>query len=159
MCLGKLRPTKSVVGRQMRASSKFTMAIHLLVCVQVFSDRRVTSDLIASSIGTNPVVVRRLLQRLKTSGIVEVTRGAGGITLARPADQTTLLDVYRSVEEGAEGDLFHFHENPNPACPVGRAIHGALDPQLERARAAFERELASATLVDVLSGITPEAEG
>ena len=161
MCLGMLRPTKPVAGRQMRASSQFTMAVHLLACVSVFSDRRVTSDLIASSIGTNPVVVRRLLQRLKASDIVEVTRGAGGITLALPAERITLLDVFNAVgePEGTEGALFRFHENPNPACPVGRGIHRALDPQLERARKAFERELASATLADVLSGIPPAADG
>ena len=143
----------------MRASSKFTMAVHLLACVEVFSGHRVTSDLIASSIGTNPVVVRRLLQRLKAANIVEVARGARGITLSRPADQITLLDIYRAVEEGAEGTLFRFHENPNPACPVGRAIHQALDPHLGRAQKAFERELASSTLTDVLSGITREAGG
>lgn len=143
----------------MHVSSKFTMAVHLLSCAHVFSDRRVTSELIASSIGTNPVVVRRLLQSLKAAGVVEVTRGAGGITLARPAGDITLLDVYRAFGEGSGGDLFHFHDNPNPECPVGREIQRALGPHLDRAREAFERELSETTLADVLAGIPSETAG
>ena len=40
-----------------------------------------------------------------------------------------------------EGGLFHFHENPNPACPVGRNIHAVLDSHLADAQAAMENEL------------------
>ena len=45
--------------------------------------------------------------------------------------------------------MFHFHENPNAGCPVGRNIHRILDDKLERVQKAMERELASITLEDV----------
>ena len=47
------------------------------------------------------------------------------------------------------GELFHFHENPNPQCPVGRNIHTVLDGKLEQVQKAMEKELNSITLEDV----------
>ncbi|MGF0032268.1 Rrf2 family transcriptional regulator [Bariatricus sp. SGI.154] len=48
-----------------------------------------------------------------------------------------------------DNTLFHFHENPNPACPVGRNIHNILDDKLVRVQNAMERELASITMADM----------
>ncbi|WP_337778410.1 hypothetical protein [Mitsuokella jalaludinii] len=45
--------------------------------------------------------------------------------------------------------LFHFHDNPNPACPVGRNIHKILDGHLQDAQRALEQELAKTTLADI----------
>ena len=61
-------------------------------------------------------------------------------------------DVYKrqAVDCVGESGLFHFHENPNPECPVGRNIHNILDEKLVRVQQAMERELASITLADVM---------
>jgi len=48
-----------------------------------------------------------------------------------------------------DGELFHFHENPNDKCPVGRNIHNILDDKLRRVQQAMENELSSITLADV----------
>ena len=63
----------------------------------------------------------------------------------------TLYDVYTAVDAGSDekGGLFHFHENPNPACPVGKNIHTVLDGHLENAQAAMENELKKVTLYDL----------
>ena len=61
-----------------------------------------------------------------------------------------ILDVYRAVECIEENTLFHFHENPNPACPVGRNIHNILDDKLLKVQGAMERELKSITLADAI---------
>jgi hypothetical protein len=45
--------------------------------------------------------------------------------------------------------LFHFHENPNPQCPVGKNIHNVLDDKLMRVQTAMERKLVAITLQDV----------
>ena len=112
----------------MQISSRFTIAVHILICIETFkNDYKVTSDFLASSVNVNPVVIRRLLQQLKKAGIVNVTRGSGGTNLEKPSDEITLLDVYNAVECVEEGELFHFHENPNPLCPVGKNIHAILD--------------------------------
>ena len=112
----------------MQISSRFTIAVHALICMEVFKDQyKVTSELLASSVNANPVVVRRLLQQLKKAGLVRVRRGSGGAEIAKPLEEITLLDVYNAVECVETGQLFHFHENPNQKCPVGRNIHAILD--------------------------------
>ena len=53
----------------MQISSRFTVALHILTAIDQFSkDYKVTSDFLAGSIGTNPVIVRRLLGNLKDAG-------------------------------------------------------------------------------------------
>ncbi len=49
--------------------------------------------------------------------------------------------------------MFHFHENPNSDCPVGRNIHNILDDKLQRVQEAMERELKSITLADVMKDL------
>ena len=66
----------------MQISSRFTVAVHIFSCMGHFGrDRRVTSDFLASSIGINPVVVRKILSMLHAAGLIDVARGTGGITL------------------------------------------------------------------------------
>ena len=67
----------------MQISSRFTMAIHMFACIDTFSDQKMTSDFMAASIGTNPVIVRKILQQLKAAGLIEVARGTGGVTITR----------------------------------------------------------------------------
>ncbi len=124
----------------------------MLICIETFkNDCKVTSDVLASSVNVNPVVIRRLLQQLKKAGIVNVIRGTGGTELQKPAEEITLFDLYNAVECVEEGELFHFHENPNPLCPVGKNIHAILDARLEEIQKAMEREMKSITIRDVMN--------
>jgi Rrf2 family protein len=135
----------------MQISSRFTIAVHVLICIEIFKkDMKTTSDFLASSVNVNPVVIRRILQQLKKAGIVEVKRGSGGADLARDPADITLLDVYTAVESVEEGRLFHFHENPNPQCPVGSNIHNILDDRLKRIQDAMEDQMRSVTIRDVM---------
>lgn len=148
----------------MQISSRFTIAIHVLVCIETFqTDHKITSDFLASSVNANPVVIRRLLQQLKAAGIVRVTRGSGGAELASPPQSVTLLDIYRAVDCVEEGTLFHFHQDPNPLCPVGRNIHNILDGRLEAIQAAMEAEMRSTTVADIMEEtrklLNAQAEG
>lgn len=136
----------------MQISSRFTIAIHIFACIDTFEkDYKVTSDLIASSVNANPVVIRRILSSLKKSGLIHVQRGTGGGTeIAKPLNQITLYDIFQSVECVDGGELFHFHENPNTKCPVGKNIHNILDDKLSRIQKAMEDEMVSITLKDVI---------
>lgn len=134
----------------MQISSRFTIAVHILICIETFKeDYKITSDFLASSVNVNPVVIRRLLQQLKKAGIINVKRGSGGAYIKKPLDKITLLDVYNAVECIDNGNLFHFHENPNSRCPVGRNIHSVLDRRLDSIQQAMEREMSSVTLQDI----------
>ena len=137
----------------MQITSRFTVAVHTLLAIYKFNkDYKTTSDFIATSVNVNPVVIRRTLQGLKAAGFVEVKAGSGGASITKPLDQITLYDVYVAMES-LEGDLFHFHENPNPLCPVGRNIHRVLDKHLQEAQKAMEDKLKSVKLSDLTNDI------
>lgn len=137
----------------MQISSRFSVAVHILTLLAVTpAGELLTSDRMAGSVNTNPVVIRRILGQLKKAGLVEVRAAAGGTYLRRPAAAITLLDVYRAVEV-VEGDLFSVHDKPNPRCPVGRNIQAALDDTLRRAQAALEQQLAGTSVAQVASGM------
>lgn len=135
----------------MQVSTRFSMAMHTLLCIGYFSGKaKTTSSFIASGVNANPVVIRRLLGQLKEAGLVTVEAGVGGASLARPAEAITMLDVFRAVDSLDGGHLFDFHANSNPDCPVGSRVHDVLDGELADAQAALERRLAQTTLADLL---------
>jgi len=135
----------------MQISSRFTIALHVFACIDTFQDsHKLTSDFIAGSVNVNPVVIRRILQQLKAADLVTVARGTGGCKIAKPLEDITFLDVYNAVECVESGKLFHFHENPNPNCPVGRNIHYVLDDKLKRIQSAMENEMTKITIADVI---------
>lgn len=134
----------------MQISSRFTLAVHIFACIDTFRDEyKVTSDFLAGSTNVNPVIIRKILSQLKAAGLVDVARGSGGASIAKPLNEITFLDIYNAVECVEHGELFHFHENPNTACPVGKNIHMILDDKLMRVQKAMENELASITLEDI----------
>ena len=135
----------------MQISSRFTIAIHIITCIEAFKDEyKTTSDFLAASVNVNPVVIRRILQQLKKAGIVETKRGSGGAYAAKPLDEITFYDIYKAVD-CVENDLFHFHENPNTNCPVGRNIHFVLDNRLRDVQNAMENKLNEMNLFDVVN--------
>lgn len=131
----------------MQISTKFTIAVHLLVAAEYFSGKyKVTSNFLANSIGCNPVIVRNLMIQLQKAGLLEVKRGPGGARAAKPLDEITFLDIYRAVETNGDSNIFHFHEHPNPACPVGHNIHKSLDDKLAEIQHEFEEDLKRQTV-------------
>ena len=135
----------------MQITSKFTVAVHILTCIDIFGGQmRVTSDFLSGSTGVNAVIVRNVLGQLRNAGIVETRQGSGGAHLAKALDEITLYDIYKAVDCVDDEGLFHFHENPNADCPVGRNIHKAMDSRLNAVQTAMENELKSVTLADVV---------
>jgi len=137
----------------MQISSRFSVGVHVLTLLATNPvGELLTSDRMAGSVNTNPVVIRRILGQLKKAGLVEVRAAVGGTYLRRDPATITLLDVYRAVEV-ADERLFSMHESPNPQCLVGRNIQVALDGTLVRAQAALEQELAHTTLAQVVANV------
>ena len=129
-----------------------TVAIHVLSYLTSAERRRrghVTSHEIASSVNTNPVVIRRILGLLREAGLARSHRGThAGWTLARPPSALTLLDVYQAVEEGP---IFGLHAStPNQACPIGRGLPPALHEVYGAIEDKVRRELARTTIEQVL---------
>lgn len=134
----------------MQYSSRLTIAVHILLCIEEFNGKeKATSNFLAGSIGVNPVIVRNILGQLKEAGLIHVAAGIGGSTLAKSPADITLFDIFEAVENSGEA-LFHFHENPNPECPVGRAVHAVLDERLLEIQLAMENSMRSMTLQSII---------
>ena len=138
----------------MQISSKFTVALHIFTCVDAFGNEyKITSDFLAGSINTNPVIIRKILSQLKNAGLIMVARGTGGVEITRPLNEITFYDVYEAIDPVENGDLFSFHAGPNPQCPVGRNIHVLLDDKLKAVQLDMENEMKKYTLDDLKSGM------
>lgn len=136
----------------MQITSRFTIAIHMLTTIAVFQDQMtVSSTVLAGSVDANPVVIRRIMLQLSDAGMLDVKKGRGGIRLAKAPEKISFYDVFDAVEALDNNELFHFHENPNPACPVGRNIHAMLDPKLSIIQQDLENDLKKFTLADVIN--------
>lgn len=139
----------------MSANSRFTVATHILTLL-ASTDEPVSSDEIAVSVNTNPVVIRRLLSELAKSGLVTTQQGSGGGSrLARPADTITLAHVYRATEHGA---LFGMHRQaPNPTCEIGGNIQSVMSVVFDDAESAVEGIFGAITLAQILDAVRAAA--
>ena len=138
----------------MQISSRFTISVHILACIEYFgNDYKITSEFLAGSIGINPVNVRKILQRLSAAGILTVKRGSGGITVNKDYSEISLYELFVAVESLENQKLFHFHEHPNGACPVGGTIHRALDGKLDEVQTVMEEKLKSIRVSDITKEI------
>lgn len=131
---------------------RYTVALHVLCLLAHQSGEPLTSEFIAGSVNTNPVVIRQVLGLLRRAGLVTSRRGvAGGWRLAHPPSSITLARVYEVVRPGS---VFALHSRePNPRCPVGRGVQRGLLGHYRKAQAAMEAELARVTVEDVLDDV------
>lgn len=128
------------------------MAVHVLAVLAYKEGDRVTSQFLADSVNTNPVMVRRLLLSLQKAKLVETCKGAGsGSRLSCSPRRINLAEVYRSVED-AESFATPARK-PNAACPVGHCIIDTLSKLFASAQNAMEQDLARTTLADVINTV------
>ena len=137
--------------------TRFAVAAHILLMVASHEAEPSTSQRLAASINTNPVVIRRITGQLARAGLVRVRRGPGGAELVRPPCQITLEDVWRAVNCGAGKPLLPLHANPDPGCPVGCRVHMVLGQAFGAAERALEAALSRTTLADLLHGVNAQA--
>jgi Rrf2 family protein len=133
---------------EVMVNSRLAVAIHILSMIASNPKEQFSSEYIASSVNTNPVVIRRIIGMLKKAGLLTSQAGVAGASLTRDPSDIRLLDIYRAV--GNSDDLFSIHEDPNPNCPVGKKIQATLDVTFEKVQKAMENELANKTLKDVV---------
>jgi Rrf2 family protein len=137
----------------MAANSRLTIAVHAVTWLALAQRRghaSLTSDQVAASVNTNPVILRRCLGDLGRAGLVRARRGRhAGWTLDRRPEHITVLDLFDAVESEP---LFALHSTePNLECPVGRGIRPVLDQVYGRAADVLRQELAGITIADVLA--------
>ena len=134
----------------MNANSRFTVAIHIMTALAYNSGQRLTSEVIAFSVMTNPVVIRRILGELRRAGLVASYAGSGGgWELTRTPEALSVRDIYLAVKDGL---LFPTpHSKPNPQCCIGKNILCAVSGIFAAAEAELEQNFAQVTVADVLA--------
>src|SRR6185369_8835448 len=102
------------------ANARMTIAVHALTWLALAQQRGrevLTSDEVAASVNTNPVILRRSLGDLRRAGLVSVRHGTGaGWTLARDPSRITLRDIYDAIS-GEDPVFAMHHTEPNLECP------------------------------------------
>jgi Rrf2 family protein len=133
----------------MTTSSRYAVALHLLVALANLGEEGATSERLAGSVNTNPVVVRRILGLLTKAGIVSGQGGRnGGYRLARDPKRIALDAVLKAVEPDG---IFPVHENPpNRVCQVSCAIKEVLGGVFARAEASMHERLRETSVADLL---------
>lgn len=131
----------------MNTNQQFSVSVHILTILAASEAQAITSEAIAGSVGTNPVVIRRILGALRKHGLVDSRSGtAGGWRLKQAADQIPLCEVYRAIRHE---DVLAIHQHPNLDCPVGGKIQPALDEVFHAAQSALELALGQYTVADL----------
>ncbi len=138
----------------MSTNSNFTIAVHILTLLAV-ADEPMSSPIIASSVNTNPVTIRRMIGVLRAAGLVSTLPGStGGARLNKSTAAITLADVYQLTKEDT---LFGLHPNtPNPQCLVGRNIQRVLVAHFAETDRLIIAQLAQTTIQDVLDSVLTE---
>ncbi|GAC1339367.1 MAG: Rrf2 family transcriptional regulator [Acetobacteraceae bacterium] len=128
-------------------ATRFAVAIHILLLLACNRTAgKATSALLAQSVNTNPVVVRRITGQLARAGLIRVRRGAGGAELARQPAEITLGDVWQAMNLGMARPLLPVHTSPDQQCPVGREMHAVLGGAFAVAEEAMQQALCRTTL-------------
>lgn len=107
-----------------RVSDAASLALHAMAFVAAEPERRATTHEIAAAFGVSEHHLAKVNQRLVRAGLLEAARGPhGGVCLARPPQEITLMQVYQVIEGPAETEpcvLGH------PTCGRTACIFGDL---------------------------------
>lgn len=127
--------------------SKFSTSVHILTLLASMPDEWLSSDYIASSLNSNPALVRKELSVLREAGLVESKEGKnGGSRLGKATKDIRMSDIFLLVKNG---HVFGYSPNePNPQCAVGARINGALDELFGEIDNSIYEKLHSITLAE-----------
>ena len=146
----------------MNISSQFAVATHIMAILAsnklyLQGNACTNSSMIAESVNTNPVVIRRILSKLKEAKLVISKPGPlGGSEIMSHPSKITLKDIYSAVEE--DGSLFHMHYGePNADCLVGGNIRASLQGTIEKAESSIKKLLSKTTLFELTNDILERA--
>ena len=133
-------------------NSRMASAVHIMSFVAHAGGAGTTSEAIAKSLRTNPVVVRKILKPLEREGLVALRQGRhGGVTLGRPPSRITLGQIYKAVE--SKNGVFAERRQVHDGCVVACAMKRSLGPIFSAANGAVERALSKTSLAELIRDI------
>ncbi|MEI7847845.1 MAG: Rrf2 family transcriptional regulator [Chloroflexota bacterium] len=138
----------------MNTNQQFAVSCHILAILAAFPEESVTSETIAHSVDTNPVVIRRIMSHLRQHGLVDSRSGSnGGWRLVRSASELSLREVYQAVNHET---VLAMHQHPNPDCAIGGHIQKTLTSVFSDAQLALEQALEKVSVATVLENTLRE---
>lgn len=135
----------------MQISVKCSIAVHCLIFIhEAKGIAKVTSNLLAESTGSNPVVIRNILSALKKAGLITVPRGTGGAELCADPSQITLYQIYTALEPKGVTSLIGIHPCDGRPCPVAQNIRTVLQKPYRKIEAAVGDAMKQITLESMI---------
>lgn len=135
----------------MQISIKCSVAVHCLIFIhEAKGITKVTSNLLAESTGSNPVVIRNILSALKKAGLITVPRGTGGAELCADPSQITLYQIYSALEPGGVTSIIGIHPCQGRTCPVAQNIRKVLQAPYRKIEDAVQTTMESITLQSMI---------
>ena len=145
----------------MQISIKCSVAVHCLIFIhEAKGIAKVTSNLLAQSTGSNPVVIRNILSALKKAGLITVPRGTGGAELCADPSQITLYQIYSALEPDGVTSIIGIHPCDGRPCPVAQNIRKVLEPPYHKIEDAVKEAMEEITLqsmIDDFHGIVQQS--
>ena len=131
----------------MKRNSRLYLALHTLSHMAGDPANTRTSAAIAEHAGTNPVVVRRVLGKLRKAGLLTSEKGhAGGWKLAKAPKDVSLADVYLALEEKLVASEA---EDQADGCKVAHTMHNRVGEVLAQAEAELVQRLSKTSIADL----------
>ena len=135
----------------MQISIKCSIAAHCLIFIhEAKGIAKVTSNRLAESTGSNPVVIRNILSALKKAGLITVPRGTGGAELCKDPSQITLYQIYTALEPNGVTSMIGIHPCQGRQCPVAQNIRKVLEHPYHNIEDAVKEAMEQATLQSML---------
>ena len=145
----------------MQISIKCSVAVHCLIFIhEAKGIAKVTSNLLAQSTGSNPVVIRNILSALKKAGLITVPRGTGGAELCADPSRITLYQIYSALEPDGVTSIIGIHPCDGRPCPVAQNIRKVLEPPYHKIEDAVKnamKEITLQSMIDDFHGIVQQS--
>lgn len=136
----------------MKNSSQLSDVLHVLLHMAE-AEHPLTSETLAAAMGTNPVVLRRLMGGLRDAGFVTSEKGhGGGWLMAAPLESVTLRDVHTAL--GAPALVSLGFRDDRPECLVAQVVNESLQVAMQEAEASLLARLGGITLAQLSQGFT-----
>ncbi|EOQ40124.1 Rrf2 family transcriptional regulator [Butyricicoccus pullicaecorum] len=135
----------------MQISMKCSVAVHCLIFIhEAKGIAKVTSNLLAESTGSNPVVIRNILSALKKAGLITVPRGTGGAKLCADPSQITLYQIYSALEPDGMSSIIGIHPCQKRPCPIAQNIRQVLKAPYQKIEDSIQQTMERITLQSMI---------
>ena len=140
----------------MKYSSKLLDAVRILACIRMNSSPDLTNEDIAGFLNLTPSGARQLIAKMKTAKLIVSARIQATPMLARPDDQITLGDIYRTVEAGKP--ILRLDKRAGRP-DIGSGLENILSESRDEVERAAMQEMDTITLRDIMNRYRERVSG